>query len=125
MLRYIAHALVFESGEILRITGNPKIRNEMPNPRNTACITSRASRKGIWAAVGAGPPGAGGQIMGFSKKAGTAMIKVSTTTATQVLLRVVLRACVVACTDIYLRPPFLLCGAGLVKPRLCSYTSTA
>jgi hypothetical protein len=44
MLRYIAHALVFESGEILRITGNPKIRNEMPNPRNTACITSRASR---------------------------------------------------------------------------------
>ena len=42
MLRYIAHALVFESGEILRIIGSPNITNETPNPRNRDCTTSRA-----------------------------------------------------------------------------------
>jgi len=44
MERYIAHALVFESGEMLRMMGRPKSRNEMPNPRNMACIASIAIR---------------------------------------------------------------------------------
>jgi len=44
MERYIAQALVFESGEMLRMMGSPKIRNATPNPKNTACITSRAIR---------------------------------------------------------------------------------
>jgi hypothetical protein len=42
MERYIAHALVFESGEMLRMMGSPKKRNATPKPKNTACITSRA-----------------------------------------------------------------------------------
>jgi hypothetical protein len=44
MERYIAHALVFESGEMLRMMGSPKSRNETPNPRNMACIASIAIR---------------------------------------------------------------------------------
>jgi hypothetical protein len=42
MERYIAHALTFESGEMLRMMGSPKKRNATPKPKNTACITSRA-----------------------------------------------------------------------------------
>ena len=61
MLRYIAHALSFESAEILRTTGSPKARNEIPNPRRMDSIKARErgrrklSRGRLGADVGRGP----------------------------------------------------------------------
>jgi hypothetical protein len=64
MERYMAHALAFEPGEILRIADSPKARKATPNPRSVACTRFRNRRKGSWVAVGDGLPSAGGQMMG-------------------------------------------------------------
>src|SRR5215218_8865923 len=82
--RYIAHALSFESGDTWRITGKPKSRKETPSPSSRASPTARKRKKGSWAAVGVGPPSAGGKSTGSRRKAGTATSTVTIKTLTQV-----------------------------------------
>src|SRR5215218_4517323 len=84
MERYIAHALSFESGDTWRITGKPKSRKETPSPSSRASPTARKRKKGSWAAVGVGPPTAGGKSTGPRRKAGTATSNVTIKTLTQI-----------------------------------------
>ena len=46
MLRYINHALSFQSAETLRTIGSPKRRNETPNPKVREVTTWRTMKKG-------------------------------------------------------------------------------
>src|SRR5215208_6039921 len=90
MLRYIAHALNFESAEILRTTGSPKARNEIPNPRRMDSISARRRKKGSWEPVGSGPTSAGGQMTGPNIMAGAATSTVTANTFIQVFITNVL-----------------------------------
>jgi hypothetical protein len=78
--RYIAHALALESGETARTTGNPKSRNEIPNPRSTDSMRARKIKNGSWPPVGSGPPATGGQMTGPSTIAGAAIRTVTSKT---------------------------------------------
>jgi hypothetical protein len=82
--RYIAHALSLEPDEILRTTGIPNSRKETPKPNVMASKMARNKKNGSCPAVGAGPPSAGGQIIGPVRKAGIANTKVTNRTLTQV-----------------------------------------
>src|SRR5919112_892359 len=86
MLRYIAHALNFKSAEILRITGSPKARNAIPNPRRMDSINARRRKKGSWEPVGSGPILAGGQMTGPNIMAGAATSKVTANTFIHVFI---------------------------------------
>jgi hypothetical protein len=88
MLRYINHALSFQSAETLRTTGSPKRRNETPNPKVREVTTWRTMKKGSYVAVGSGKTGGSevGQRMGPTTIAATAVVRVTTTTLIQVLL---------------------------------------
>jgi len=79
----MAHARAFESGETRRITGSPKSRNEIPNPKSTDSMRARKIKNGSWPPVGSGPPAAGGHMMGPSTMAGTAIRTVTSNTLTQ------------------------------------------
>src|SRR3712207_4488151 len=88
MLRYINHALSFQSAETLRTTGSPKRSNETPNPKVKHVTTWRTMKKGSCAAVGSGKSGGSevGQRMGPTTIAVIAAMRVTTNTLIQVLL---------------------------------------
>jgi hypothetical protein len=66
------------------MTGKPKRRKETPSPSSTASVSARKRKKGIWPAVGVGPPSAGGKRTGPRRKAGAATSTVTIKTLTQV-----------------------------------------
>src|SRR5215204_1539103 len=110
--KYINHTLSLDPAETLRTRGNPKTRNETPNPKARASKKLTIMKKGSCPGEGSSPRGC--QSTGPSTKAAAVTTRVRTNTFTQILGPVVRTPPLGASADIFVIYilPFLILRRG-------------